>query len=538
MNELYEKAKKALSSKIKNKALIYIISFLAPFFLFLFTVVIIIMMFMMPVTQALEKIDNFKRFVIVFVEKTKNFFSGRGFQVIDMTTVQLKEEEFNNEVAKYYKFYYYTGGVEVDAPLILATVHYPLEISFNEKVVACVNGIDAEGTECASEEEQYDFWKAKIEKVPDLFEHSISEVITKYECIGVTVETADGPKTHYVQGDQIGEPEVLYPFPGTFHKDEHCHSGSSIKKYDYRQEPDKYNEYLSDPDDGYIVSSEEYNFPTEITDIEEKKERLKQIVYSIHNLSILYYNLFDTPAAVAQNVYGAIPYNLLKNMVVPVDPTIGSDGKGNYIITSCFSPYRSLSNGQKSAHKGIDVVSASSDLNIRAAAKGIILVAQGSLSPSFNCYNGDCNKKGAGNYIVITHEIEGIQFRTTYMHLSSVSVNVGDEVEAGQIIGVMGNTGNSSGTHLHFQYEDANQNPLNPGNLFSNPKSINANAGCSVMSVDCANRNAPVAISPTYAKWGKSSYTINVEVNGMAPIPLEQYILGVAINEMVGSFNI
>jgi murein DD-endopeptidase MepM/ murein hydrolase activator NlpD len=539
MDKFYEKAKEALKGKVKSKILIYIISVAAPFLLLLFLIIIIIMMFLSPVTQALEKIDSFRSFVSVFVEKTKNFFSGRGFKEINMTEVELKEDEFNNKVAELYNYYYYTGGVEVDAPLILATVYYPLEISYDEDVVACVNGLDTADSKCASDEEQYDLWKKKIEKVPDLFEHSISEVITTYSCEAVTTTGSDGKShTHYVQGGQVGDPEIVYPFDGSFEEDEHCTSSSNIQKYDYRQEPEKYDEYIANPDDGYIVESKEYNFPTNITDLDEKKERLRQIVFSIHDLSELYYYLFDTPAAVAQNVYGAIPYNILKSMVLPVDPSTGSNGKGSYIITSCFSPYRELSNGQKRPHEGIDLVSATSDLNIRAAAKGTVLKAVGSFPPSFNCYSGGCNGNGAGNYVVIIHEIDGIEFRTLYMHLSSVSVTGGQEVEAGEIIGVMGNTGNSSGTHLHFQYEDANQNPLNPGNLFTNPKSISDSAGCAVMAVDCANRNSPVAISPTYGKWGNATYAINVTVNGLSPIPLEQYILGVTINEMGGSFNV
>ena len=55
---------------------------------------------------------------------------------------------------------------------------------------------------------------------------------------------------------------------------------------------------------------------------------------------------------------------------------------------------------------------------------------------------------GYGNYIVIKHS-NGTQ--TLYSHLSSNAVVVGDVVEQGENIGVMGNTGKSTGTHLHFE---------------------------------------------------------------------------------------
>jgi len=56
---------------------------------------------------------------------------------------------------------------------------------------------------------------------------------------------------------------------------------------------------------------------------------------------------------------------------------------------------------------------------------------------------------GFGNYVVIKHSSG---YRTLYGHLSSYSVTPGQKVSKGQKIGVMGSTGNSSGTHLHFEY--------------------------------------------------------------------------------------
>lgn len=75
---------------------------------------------------------------------------------------------------------------------------------------------------------------------------------------------------------------------------------------------------------------------------------------------------------------------------------------------------------------------------IRAAAAGEVIVAK-----SGGGWNG-----GYGNYIVVKHR-NGTQ--TLYAHLSSLSVGVGSYVEQGQTIGGMGNTGKSTGTHLHFE---------------------------------------------------------------------------------------
>ena len=78
---------------------------------------------------------------------------------------------------------------------------------------------------------------------------------------------------------------------------------------------------------------------------------------------------------------------------------------------------------------------------IRAAAAGEVVVSKSS------GWNG-----GYGQYIVIRHS-NGAQ--TLYAHLSSNSVAVGASVAQGEVIGAMGNTGRSTGPHLHFEVRGA-----------------------------------------------------------------------------------
>lgn len=61
---------------------------------------------------------------------------------------------------------------------------------------------------------------------------------------------------------------------------------------------------------------------------------------------------------------------------------------------------------------------------------------------------------GFGNYVVIRH---AYGFSTKYAHLSKVFVNEGDIVTQGQRIGTMGNTGLSTGQHLHFEVRIGSQ---------------------------------------------------------------------------------
>ncbi len=79
---------------------------------------------------------------------------------------------------------------------------------------------------------------------------------------------------------------------------------------------------------------------------------------------------------------------------------------------------------------------------VHVAAAGMVIVANGNRK-----YNG-----GYGNYIVVSHQ-NGTQ--TLYAHLSEVTVALGEEVVQGQPIALSGNTGRTTGAHLHFEIRGA-----------------------------------------------------------------------------------
>ncbi len=73
----------------------------------------------------------------------------------------------------------------------------------------------------------------------------------------------------------------------------------------------------------------------------------------------------------------------------------------------------------------------------------------------------DYERRGYGNYVVVRHN-NGLE--TIYAHLSRVKIKENDSVQAGQLIGLGGNTGRSTGPHLHFEMRWQG-NAFNPSKL-------------------------------------------------------------------------
>ncbi|MBQ1653771.1 MAG: M23 family metallopeptidase, partial [Bacteroidales bacterium] len=86
-------------------------------------------------------------------------------------------------------------------------------------------------------------------------------------------------------------------------------------------------------------------------------------------------------------------------------------------------------------HTGIDMNSATGT-PVYAAGDGIVVTADG-------------NNHGYGNMVEIDHKVDGLSSR--YAHLSKILVKKGQHVKRGELIGNVGNTGMSTGPHLHYE---------------------------------------------------------------------------------------
>ena len=99
-------------------------------------------------------------------------------------------------------------------------------------------------------------------------------------------------------------------------------------------------------------------------------------------------------------------------------------------------------------HKGTDIGRVGYNSSIYAAKAGQVIISEYSSS--------------YGNYVVVYH---GPGNSTLYAHMSSRKVSVGQQVKQGDVLGITGSTGNSTGPHLHFEVKENNTiiNPLSDG---------------------------------------------------------------------------
>jgi murein DD-endopeptidase MepM/ murein hydrolase activator NlpD len=110
-------------------------------------------------------------------------------------------------------------------------------------------------------------------------------------------------------------------------------------------------------------------------------------------------------------------------------PTVG-------VLTDGFGTRNDPITGRRAFHRGLDI-SARRGTPVYAPADGVVVFAG---------RNG-----GLGKTIRVSH---GFGFTTLYGHLHEMNVELGDEVHRGDRIGAIGNTGRSTGSHLHYEVHE------------------------------------------------------------------------------------
>ena len=145
--------------------------------------------------------------------------------------------------------------------------------------------------------------------------------------------------------------------------------------------------------------------------------------------------------AMDENFTDKLIYNtdryLTTLLKMPLGPPI------NTRISSRFGKRTDPLNGKKAFHAGVDFRGKIGD-KVKATGNGVV--------------KKSTHNKGSGNYVILSHS-NG--YETKFAHLSKRLVKKGEKITRGQIIGLLGNTGRSTGSHLHYEIRRYGK-PINP----------------------------------------------------------------------------
>lgn len=185
-----------------------------------------------------------------------------------------------------------------------------------------------------------------------------------------------------------------------------------------------------------------------IKDIKNEKSSFKQIKDSI--LVNSQRNLFLTNSSFKESERNYTMYDFIKEPISKIFMPI----KNKITITSPFGIRKHPINGTKNMHNGIDIRANYEE--VMAVLDGVVVAA-------------GWDSKGGGNFIKINHFD---RFETSYLHLHEAYYQTGEIVKAGYVIGVSGNTGSSTGPHLHFSVKEWGKH-INPINFLNDIIKVN-----------------------------------------------------------------
>ena len=179
-------------------------------------------------------------------------------------------------------------------------------------------------------------------------------------------------------------------------------------------------------------TEEEYEYEEE----EEYEVSILRVTLTVIPLESLVSGKMDTEQAEIFAMYGETN-GLLQEFASPLNLY------WYYYVSSYYGYRKSEVTGNEEFHRGVDIV-VPTGTTVYAAHDGTVTAA---------AYDSHY-----GNYVAI--EIDG--YTTKYAHMDSLSVSAGQTVEKGAVIGTTGNTGSSTGSHLHIEclYNGEYYNPL------------------------------------------------------------------------------
>ena len=162
---------------------------------------------------------------------------------------------------------------------------------------------------------------------------------------------------------------------------------------------------------------------------------------------------------------------------------------GEMRITSAYGMRTDPISGQRTRHGGLDIVGA--DYLIRAAVGGVVAVSQmvtDKANATWQWGNYVCVLGDDGNYIY-------------YCHMAERRVTTGQRVSAGDVLGIMGSTGYSTGDHLHFEVRSGANVVLDPAEYLGIPNRIGEVEAAKIP--DVRQDNEPAEWAREAVEWAK-----------------------------------
>ncbi|MGN0628346.1 MAG: murein hydrolase activator EnvC family protein [Oscillospiraceae bacterium] len=222
---------------------------------------------------------------------------------------------------------------------------------------------------------------------------------------------------------------------------------SRIAKHDEKMVTELRDELAELEDEKAVLEDEKAELEAENTALQAKQEELskslQQAKASIQDLSAMqkeYEENYEELSAASKAIQDEIA-DIYKNLNTSSADYIGGEMMWpvpGYSKISCYYGWRF---NNTDFHTGIDITgSGVHGAPVVAANTGTVIYTK------YCPYNG--YSYGYGTYIIVDH---GGGITTLYGHLSAITVNVGDIVVMGEQIGNVGNTGWSTGAHLHFE---------------------------------------------------------------------------------------
>ncbi len=163
---------------------------------------------------------------------------------------------------------------------------------------------------------------------------------------------------------------------------------------------------------------------------------------------------------------------------IPAIPPINPD-KNKYRFSSGYGYRSDPKSGRSAYHKGVDFAMKPGN-PVYATGDGVVE------SISFEFF-------GYGNSVIIDH---GFGYKTRYAHLKSIGLVEGMKVKRGECIGLSGNSGKSTGPHLHYEviYKNRPVNPVNYYDLSITPEEY------ATMVQNTADASAKVTLHPSHRR--------------------------------------